>query len=126
MSLTALWSVLVRTPAILKYATSLISLWFKAKPLFERIGRLIVEAATFANLTAEQRRGYVTDQARHWLDHYGIRLTDQQLALVIEILYGYLKQTKGHRFAPKPLIWGRVPPGRDPIAMEEFRETAGN
>lgn len=105
MSLTALWTFLRNTPALTRYLLSAVSLFLKTKPLFETIGRLIFEAAQFANLTAEQRRGYVMDQARLWLNHHGIRVTDQQLALLVEILYGWVKQQHGARFSDKPLDW---------------------
>ncbi len=74
---------------------------------------IIREAGQFANLTAEQRRDYVLTLLRKWMNERAEWLSDQQLALLVELAYSFAKPAFGSEFAPKPFQWGTP---REPIA----------
>ena len=68
------------------------------------LGRIIADVARYANLTQEERRARALAFARAALAARGIILTDQELTLLIELLYGWFKRTHPGAIAPEPVV----------------------
>jgi len=67
------------------------------------LGRIIADVARYANLSKEERRARALAFARAALAARGITLTDQELSVLIELLYGWFKRAHPGAIAPEPL-----------------------
>jgi hypothetical protein len=67
------------------------------------LARIIADVARYANLTQEERRARALALARAALAARGIIVTDQELALLIELLYTWFKRTHPGAIAPEPV-----------------------
>jgi hypothetical protein len=81
-------------------------LW-KLPGIFEVVAQFILEVGQFQNLTNEERRIRVITLVGTWLRGRGIPLKDAQLALLVEVVYSWVKQKRGRELKSTPLVWGR-------------------
>jgi hypothetical protein len=66
-------------------------------------GQIVAGVARYANLSKEERRARALEFARAALAARGLTVTDQELATLIELLYGQLKRTHPGAIAPEPV-----------------------
>jgi hypothetical protein len=78
----------------------------KDGPLREVVLSVIQTAAQAANMNAADRKAYAFGRLREFLDRQGIALSDSELNLLIEIVYGWLRRTKPGAIAPQPFSMG--------------------
>jgi hypothetical protein len=68
---------------------------------------LIATAARAANMSKDERRVWAIARVRELLDRSEIGVTDSELSLLVEVVYGWLKRTQPGAVAPAPTPLGR-------------------
>jgi hypothetical protein len=59
------------------------------------LGQIIAQVARYANLSPAERRARALEFVRAALAARGVTVTDQELATLVELLYGQLKRAQG-------------------------------
>jgi hypothetical protein len=66
------------------------------------LGQIVADVARYANLSNEERRQRAIEFVRAALFTRGISVTDQEIATLVELLYGQLKRDQPAAIAPAP------------------------
>ena len=98
--------------AVLRHVPRPVAALLRDPALRNALGRLILQVAGYANLTNEQRRQRALQLVRAWLEHHGVHLSDSELALLVELLYAWVKREFPAQIAPEPLDLGGTVGGR--------------
>ena len=67
---------------------------------------IVAAAARYANLSPEERRLRALAAVGEWLGARGIALSSHERALLVELLYGWLKRRRPQEIAPPPARFG--------------------
>lgn len=70
------------------------------------LGQIVADVARYANLSNQERRQRAVEFVRAALFSRGISVTDQEIATLVELLYGQLKRDHPAAIAPEPLFSG--------------------
>jgi hypothetical protein len=70
------------------------------------LGQIVADMARYANLSNQERRQRAIEFVRAALFSRGISVTDQEIATLVELLYGQLKRDHPTAVAPEPLLAG--------------------
>lgn len=73
----------------------------------ESLMKIVIQAGQFANLDNEQRRAYAVAQVGAYLRGEGIEATDAEVALVVELVYHWVKKHWGAHLTPPPVNLSR-------------------
>lgn len=66
------------------------------------LGQIVADMARYANLSNEERRQRAIEFVRAALFSRGITVTDQEIATLVELLYGQLKRQQPAAIVPVP------------------------
>jgi hypothetical protein len=69
---------------------------------------LVTQVSRYANLSNEERRKRALQVVGTWLRSRGIDLSDHELALLVELLYGWVKRHRKSAIVPPPVPFGRA------------------
>jgi hypothetical protein len=69
---------------------------------------VVLWASQFANLSNEERRKHSLEAAGVFLRQRGVDLADHELALLVELVYGYAKRKLPQRIVRPPVKWTKV------------------
>src|SRR5687767_2390516 len=67
---------------------------------------IVSRVARYANLSREERRLRALTAVGEWLRARGIDLADQEVALLVELVYGWIKRRRPGRIVPPPAGFG--------------------
>ncbi len=67
---------------------------------------IVSRVARYANLSNEERRQRALTAVGEWLRARRIELADQELALLVELVYGWIKRRRPGRIVPPPARFG--------------------
>jgi hypothetical protein len=67
---------------------------------------IVAAVARYANLSNEERRQCALAAVGEWLAARGIALSGHERALLVELLYGWLKRRRPQTVAPPPARFG--------------------
>jgi hypothetical protein len=70
------------------------------------LGQIVADMARYANLSNPERRQRAIEFVRAALFSRGITVSDQEIATLVELLYGQFKRDHPTAVAPEPLFLG--------------------
>jgi hypothetical protein len=69
---------------------------------------IVVRVAGYANLSKEERRRQAIQFVAQWLENHGVRLSEHELGLLVELLYAVVHRQQPGAIAPEPFPLGKV------------------
>lgn len=93
-------------PLALRFLTATVRRLLSGKAL-ESLVMIVVQAGQYANLDNEQRRQYAIAQVGAYLKGEGIAATDAEVALLVELVYHWVKTHRPGHLAPPPVHLSR-------------------
>jgi hypothetical protein len=69
---------------------------------------IVVRVAGYANLSKEERRRLAIQFVAQWLENHGVRLSEHELGLLVELLYAVVHRQRPGAIAPEPFPLGKI------------------
>ena len=69
---------------------------------------IVVRVAGYANLSMEERRRRAIEFVAEWLENHGVRLSEHELGLLVELLYAVVHRQRPGAIAPEPFSLGKI------------------
>ena len=75
-------------------------------PTRDALAGIVRQIAGYGNLTNVERRDKALHTVTIWLENHGVHLTDQELNLLVELLYAWVKKRFPEQVRPEPSPFG--------------------
>jgi hypothetical protein len=69
---------------------------------------IVARVAGYANLSKEERRRQAIQFVAQWLENHGVRLSEHELGLLVELLYAVVHRQQPGAIAPEPFPLGKI------------------
>jgi hypothetical protein len=69
---------------------------------------IVARVAGYANLSKEERRWRAIEFVAEWLENHGVRLSEHELGLLVELLYALVHRQQPGAIAPEPFPLGKI------------------
>jgi hypothetical protein len=81
-------------PGLTAFLPSRVRALLAAPSMRADLAHIVAGVAGYSHLSNSERRDLALDLVAHWLRKHGFDLTDHELALLVELLYGWVKRRR--------------------------------